>query len=101
MLLLALAILTALFSAGPQKEPSIQRIVAASNVRLRTAPQTDADVLSSLSLGAVLTQLAVSADGAWYEVLAMDGRSGWVFANLTQAFNDPESTEVYRRIIRS
>ncbi len=101
MLRIGVAILSALFAVGPQKDSSPQRIIAASNVRLRSEPRTNADILAALSLGTVLNQLEVSADGSWYRLLAPEGKSGWVFASLTQPFSERESTSIYRRIIET
>jgi len=98
---IATVILSSLLSAGPQKAPFVDRIVAATNVRLRSEPQTNAAILAGLSLGTVLTSLEVSADGTWYRVRTPDGMSGWVLAALTRPFSDRESTDVYRGIIES
>jgi len=101
-MLLAGVISAVLLSATPsQNNPQVQRIVYASNVRLRAEPQTTADELMRLALGTVLTQLETSADGTWYRVQTPDGKSGWVFANLTQPFSERDSTAIYRRVIQS
>src|SRR5689334_7221014 len=101
-MLLAGVISAVLLSATPsQNNPQVQRIVYASNVRLRAEPQTTADELMRLALGTVLTQLETSADGTWYRVQTPDGKSGWVFANLTQPFSERDSTEIYHRVIQS
>ena len=101
-MVLAGVIFGLLLSATPaQNDLQPQRIVAASNVRLRAEPQTTADELTRLALGTVLTQLEASANGTWYRVQTPEGKSGWVFANLTEPFSERESTAVYRRIIQS
>src|SRR5262245_48157898 len=87
--------------AAPQKDVPLQRIVAASNVRLRSAAQPDADILTGLSIGTVVTQVEASADMAWFRVQAPDGKTGWVFANLTEPFSHRDSVEAYRHIIQS
>ena len=90
-----------IFAPAAQDNRQPQRIVAASNVRLRVEPQTTGVELSRLALGTVLTQLETSADGTWYRVQTPEGKSGWIFGNLTEPFSERESIAVYRRIIRS
>jgi len=100
-MLVAGIIVAFMLSAGSQNNPLPQRIVAASNVRLRAEPQTTAEELTRLALGTLLTQLERSADGTWYRVQTADGKSGWVFGSLTEPFSERESIAVYRRIIQS
>lgn len=95
------ALLAIMFAAGPQEDLRVQRIITASNVRLRAAPQTNADIVATLSLGTVVTELEGSMDAAWYRVHAPDGKTGWVFGSLTEPFSDRESIAVYGRILRS
>src|SRR5262245_52058861 len=95
------AILSVLTFAAPQVSPSTQRIVSASNVRLRSAPETSAAIVNTLAFGTELTQLEALPDGSWYRVTAPDGKTGWVFANLTEPFNPSESTATYRRLIQA
>src|SRR5262245_40245796 len=100
MQVLATAILIPLLIASHQTE-HVQRIVTASNVRMRSAPETNAGILASLSIGTLLTELEVSAGSEWFRVQTPDGKSGWVFGNLTEPFNERERTDIYRRIIQS
>src|SRR5215470_6922436 len=100
-MILAGVIVGVLLSSTLQNNPQPQRIVAASNVRLRAEPQRTAEELTRLALGTLLTQLETSADGTWYRVQTADGKSGWVFGSLTEPFSERESMAVYRRIIQS
>ncbi|RNB90622.1 N-acetylmuramoyl-L-alanine amidase [Brevibacillus fluminis] len=50
--------------------------VNAPAVNLRSMPTTDSDLLTTMSLGTVLTVLG--ADGDWYQVQTPDGKTGWV-----------------------
>ena len=99
-MLFRLAVLSTLLFAGFQERPAAQRIVVASNVRLRAAPQTSAEELARLSIGEVLTELEISSDGVWYRVLSPDRKTGWIFGNLTESFSARESLDVYRRTIQ-
>src|SRR5207249_266929 len=71
------------------------------NVRLRSAPRTNADIVSTLSLGVVLNQVEESADSAWFRVEAPDAKEGWIFASLTLPFSERDSTNTYRRVIEA
>jgi hypothetical protein len=101
MLMAGVVVAVLLSAPVPQNSPQPQRIVAASNVRLRAEPQTAAEEVTRLPLGTVLTQLETSADGAWFRVQTPDGKLGWVFGNLTESFSERERVAVYRRIIQS
>src|SRR5262249_52097974 len=101
MLLARLIVTVLLSTTASQNDSQLQRIVAASNVRLRAEPQSIAEEVARLPLGTVLKQLERSADGAWYRVQAADGKSGWVYGNLTEPFSEPTSISVYRQIIQS
>ena len=78
-----------------------QRILAASNVRLRSAPQTTAEELARLPLGTIVVELEASRDGMWYRVETSDGRSGWISGSLSQTFNPSDAAAAYRRVIQA
>src|SRR5262245_23291068 len=101
MLILTAVLMTAAVFGSIQENPRTQRIVAASGVRMRAAPSTNAPELTRLSLGTVLTETEKSLDGAWSRVTSSDGTTGWVFANLTESFDDRDSEAAYLRIVRS
>jgi hypothetical protein len=96
------AILALLFSANPQlPQQQQQRIVTASNVRLRTAPQMNSEEVGRLPLGTLLAELDASGDAAWFRVQSADGKTGWIFGALTQAFTESEAVSIYRRLIQA
>jgi hypothetical protein len=98
---LILVAVASLLSANPQNAASEQRIVAASNVRLRSAPQTTSDELARLPLGAVLTELETSPDAKWIRVQTQDAKTGWVFRNLTEAYSDRDAISAYLKVIQA
>jgi len=97
----AASILIGLFLSFVQSEPPVQRILTASHVQLRAAPEANADRLSGLPFGTIVTQLAVSNDGEWYRVGLTDGRQGWVFGGLTRPFSARDSAETYHSMIQT
>ena len=94
------ALIGLLFFANPQASTPAQRIVSASNVRLRSAPQTTAEELARFSLGVILTELETSPDGMWLRVQTAEGKTGWVFVGLTHAWSG-EPKVIHRRVIQS
>jgi len=78
-----------------------QRIVAASNVRLRSAPQTSAEERARLPLGTVVAQLEVSSDGLWFRVEGADGRTGWISGSLSQSFSPGDAPAANRRVLQA
>jgi hypothetical protein len=51
-------------------------------VNLRSAPSTDADLVTTLDVGMSVTALAASSDGQWYQVVApgKPDQTAWVLA---------------------
>jgi uncharacterized protein YraI len=47
------------------------------NLRLRAAPNAEAETLLTIPFAESIALTAQSADGAWFET-AYDGQSGWV-----------------------
>jgi hypothetical protein len=97
-MILVLAVLVSLFSPLQGAE---QRIVAASNVRLRSAPTTSAEDIGRLGLGTILNELETSADANWVRVETRAARTGWVYRSLTQPFNDRDAIAIYRSVIQA
>jgi hypothetical protein len=95
------ALLTLLVAQDAQPAASLQRIVIASNVRLRSAPQMSAEIVSTLSLGTVVTELEGSMDAAWHRVRTPDDNAGWVSSSFTEPFSKPESVAIYRHILKA
>jgi uncharacterized protein YgiM (DUF1202 family) len=53
-------------------------LYAKDSARLRAAPSTSADVLTSLTVDTALRAVARSSDGAWWQVSLAGGRSGYI-----------------------
>jgi len=59
-----------------------------TNVRLRSAPEVTASILSELPIGVELSQIARSNSGdPWLRVRTDDGREGWVLGRLTTSID--------------
>ncbi|HEV7889330.1 MAG TPA: SH3 domain-containing protein [Pyrinomonadaceae bacterium] len=83
-----------------------QRITTASNVRVRSSPDTTAEEVARLQLGTVVEELERSQEKAlvgasedfWYMVSAPNGARGWVFGALTAPFDASRREEIYTRL---
>ncbi|HKG13721.1 MAG TPA: SH3 domain-containing protein [Pyrinomonadaceae bacterium] len=83
-----------------------QRITTASNVRVRSSPDTTAEEVARLQLGTVVEELERSQEKAkvgasedfWYMVSAPGGARGWVFGALTAPFDAARREEIYTRL---
>ena len=72
----------------PEPTPSIPTAVTQpSRMNVRSGPSTNYDVITSVAQGTALRILALSPDGAWYQV-HLDGqaRPGWLYGNLTKDY---------------
>jgi hypothetical protein len=82
------------------------RITTASGVRLRTAPQTRADEVTRLPLGAVVQAQEQSpgkenigqSEAFWYRVITADGKSGWMFGSFSVPFDPAQREAIYQRL---
>ena len=83
-----------------------QRITTASNVRVRSSPDTASEEVARLQLGTVVEELERSREKAlvgasedfWYMVSAPNGARGWVFGALTAPFDAARREEIYTRL---
>ncbi|MBW7884784.1 MAG: SH3 domain-containing protein [Caldilineaceae bacterium] len=81
-----LAVLMVAFFMGPvahgQSEESTLATgqVAVVRLNMRSEPTIGADVITRLPEGEVVTIVATSADGHWYQVETDDGLDGWLYA---------------------
>lgn len=83
-----------------------QRITTASNVRVRSSPDTASEEVARLQLGTVVEELERSQEKAlvgasedfWYMVSAPNGARGWVFGALTAPFGAARREEIYTRL---
>ncbi|MBC7929268.1 MAG: SH3 domain-containing protein [Rubrivivax sp.] len=82
------------------------RITNASNVRVRSEPNTTAAELVRLPVGVVVEVLehlpektkVGEMEDYWYLVSAPDGVKGWVFGGLTAPFDAVRRAEIYRKL---
>lgn len=83
-----------------------QRITTASNVRVRSSPDTASEEVARLQLGTVVEELERSqekvpvgtAEDFWYMVSGPNGARGWVFGALTAPFDAARREEIYTRL---
>jgi hypothetical protein len=74
-----------LLSADLAFAQSPNRLVAASNVRIRAAPREGAAEVRAVPLGTPLVELETGGEsGAWVRARLPDGADGWVPARLTR-----------------
>lgn len=104
--LLFITIFFSLNSKASQQSTEKLRIIIASGVRLRIAPTSAASEIARLGLGAVVRELNQSinkervgdTEEHWYEVVASDGKQGWVFGAFAPVFDTSTRVELYRKI---
>jgi hypothetical protein len=80
-----------------------QRIITASNVRVRSAPKVQAAEVTKLAFGTLAEEIAQSAQqetinqvqAYWYRLNLPDGKAGWVFGGLTRVFDPLNKERIY------
>lgn len=111
--LAAVCLLAALALAAPAAAQEVslgggrQKITVASNVRVRSGPETAAQEITRLKFGTVVTASARTAEQVelagkrdhWYKVALQSGESGWVFGGFLSDYDAARGAEVMRRII--
>lgn len=81
------------------QEPS--RLIAASNVRLRSAPAEAAETVAGVPLGTTLVQLESGGEGgAWVRLRLADGRDGWTPSRLARRFTPETKVDVFETLIK-
>ena len=81
------------------QEPS--RLIAASNVRLRSAPAEAAEVVAAVPLGVALVQLESGGEGGgWVRLRLADGRDGWTPSRLARRFTPETKVGVFEALIK-
>jgi len=108
LLFAAAALLLAFnFAAQARQDAGARRrIMTASNVRVRSSPDTASEEVARLQLGSVVEELERSQEKAkvgaaedfWYMVSAPGGARGWVFGALTAPFDAARREEIYTRL---
>ena len=93
--------LTVVLAAAHVGAVSVEgRITNASNVRLRSAPSTNASIAAELSLGTELVVLERTNQAElWYQVRTDDGRNGWVLARFTTALDLAHRNQIIESIV--
>lgn len=91
LLFLALAsfllvpVVAALPAALPsQQTPLVTAVVTSGNLNIRSAPSSDASVITVVSQGTTLTLTGRTADSAWAQVVTPNGQLGWANASFLQ-----------------
>ncbi len=83
-----------------------ERIITASGVRLRSSPSVNADEISKLTLGTIVSEQEHShtkekndtGEDYWYKVSTTEGKTGWVFGSFTLPYTEAKQVEVYQQI---
>jgi hypothetical protein len=84
-----------------------QKITVASNVRVRSGPETAAQEVARLKFGTVVNASARTAEQVeiagkrehWYKVALPGGESGWVFGGFLADYDAARGAEIARQII--
>ena len=96
--LLALALAT----VRPCVAADETRITNASNVRLRSAPGSDASIVGELPLGTELVVVgSLGGPQPWYHVRTGDGHDGWVFGALTTALDPGRRDQIIESVVEA
>lgn len=84
-----------------------QRIVTASNVRMRSEPTTKAPEVTKLAFGTLAEEIGKSPQletinqiqEYWYHLRLPDGTQGWVFGGLTRPFDFNARETIFREMV--
>jgi hypothetical protein len=106
ILLFIFALYTLGSIASPAQDTAKSRITVASNVRVRSLPNTTADEVAKLPIGVVVRQLEQSStkeriannEDYWYKVATLDGKEGWLFGSFTAPFDARNKAAIYKQI---
>jgi formylglycine-generating enzyme required for sulfatase activity len=74
--------------------PLPDAVVGEMDLRLRTGPGTNYDIVLAYPPGTALTVLGRNDDSSWFQVEAPDGSVGWMFASLLNINITPASVAV-------
>lgn len=64
------------------------RVTSNSGAFVRALPNTDADTLTPLSVGAEIIAIGRLEDNSWLQVSLADGQVGWIFASVVESIPD-------------
>ena len=81
----------------PKESAAQQIIVAATAARVRSAPETNADLVSTASIGKIL--IVSEENPTWYKVRLANDNGGWISKTIAVRFDDAKREEIYRRIV--
>lgn len=82
------------------------RIVVASNIRVRSEPNTAAAEVAKLQLGVIVHPVEQTkakeklgaAEDYWYRITLAGGKTGWIFGAFTLPFDASDRAAIYKRI---
>src|SRR5262245_6392323 len=105
LLLFIFALYTLGSITAPAPDTAKSRITVASNVRVRSMPNTTADEVAKLPIGVVVRQLEQSSakervannEDYWYKVATPDGKEGWLFGSFTAPFDARNKAAIYKQ----
>lgn len=88
--------LPALAAPDPTLDPGLPQLRILSDldlVNVRSAPNTEAEILVTLAPKQIVKVTGKNSTGDWYQV-EVDGKPGWVFAELVEVKGDPAAIPV-------
>jgi len=110
LVILALAMLTLSVQQDEVRlDVGQAKITSVSAMRVRRAPQVNAEEMTRLKLGTVVSAVARSANqdtiggktDYWYRVSLPNGETGWLFGGLLLDYNAGQRNELLRQIIEA
>lgn len=76
---------------------SSQIIVSATSARVRSAPDQNASVVSTLDIGKILP--VAESNSSWYRVNLAGEKNGWISKQIADEFSDSKRAEIYQKIV--
>jgi hypothetical protein len=80
---------------SPRQLPA-QIVVNVTSARARSAPDQNANVVSTLNVGQILP--VAEENGSWYSVKLAGDKQAWISKQIALEYSDARRTEIYRSI---
>ncbi len=89
---------TAVPTPTASSTPTPECVVQPSSVNLRAGPGTNYDIVAVFRQGDALAVTGRTEDGTWFEVVAKDGRRGWMAASIVECSVATDAIPIQRDI---